>query len=154
MIKGVNISSENKAKTKNIRVFVADDHKPMLDRIVKLLTPHFEIVGTAADGKTAQEMIERLKPEIAVLDISMPFKTGIEIAADLKTNGQEVKIVIITTHDDETFMRAAFSAGALAYVIKTRMGDELHPALESAYAGKMYISSDAKMTGDLKEFRS
>ena len=68
----------------------------MLETIVRLLTPHFEVVGTAADGKTALEIIHQLKPDIAVLDMSMPFKTGIEIAADLKTSAPEVKVVIIS----------------------------------------------------------
>jgi DNA-binding NarL/FixJ family response regulator len=70
----------------------------------------------------------------------MPFKTGIEIAADLKTSAREVKVVIISAHDDEAYMRAAMSAGAIAYVVKTTLGDRLIPALESAYApAKTYV---------------
>jgi DNA-binding NarL/FixJ family response regulator len=145
---------KTKIENKNIHVVVADDHKPMLDIMVKLLTPHFEVVGTAADGKAALEMIEILKPDIAVLDISMPFKTGIEIAADLKTSGSEVKVVLVTAHDDEYFRRAAISVGASAFIKKTRLGDELIPAVESAYAGKVFRSPDSKVTSDLKESRS
>ena len=144
------INNDSQIKIKNIRVFVADDHQPMLDMIVKLLNPHCEVVGTAADGKNALQMIELLKPEIAVLDISMPFKTGIEIAADLKTSGSEVKIVIITAHGDEFYMQTAISAGASAFVSKTRLGDELLPALENAYAGKIFVSPDANLNDDLK----
>ena len=114
---------------------MVDDSKLMLETIVGLLTPHFEIVGTAADGKTALEIIHHLKPDIAVLDMSMPFKTGIEIAADLKASASEVKVVIISTHADEVYIHAARSAGALAYLVKTSLGDELIPALESAAAG-------------------
>jgi DNA-binding NarL/FixJ family response regulator len=102
---------------------------------VTLLTPHFEVVGTAADGQTALEMIQQLKPDIAVLDISMPRKTGIEIAADLKTSAPEVKVVITSVRDDEYYIRAASSAGALAYVLKTTLGDALIPALESVCNG-------------------
>lgn len=131
-----------------MRVFVADDSPRMLDAIVKLLTPHCEIVGTAADGKTALEMIDNLKPEIAVLDIVMPFKTGIEIAADLKANGSEVKVVIITAHEDESYREAAVGVGASAFVIKTRLADELVPALKSAFAGNGFISPNGKVTGD------
>jgi DNA-binding NarL/FixJ family response regulator len=65
----------------------------------------------------------------------MPFKTVIEVAADLKTNASEVKVVIISAYDDESYIRAAGSAGALAYVVKTTLGHGLIPALESAYAG-------------------
>jgi PAS domain S-box-containing protein len=81
---GINNNSNLKINKKSIRVVVADDSKSMLETIVRLLTPHFDVVGTAADGKTALEIIQQLKPDIAVLDMSMPFKTGIEIAADLK----------------------------------------------------------------------
>ena len=129
--------SKSKATSngKGIRVVVADDFQPMLDTIVGMLEPHFDIVGTAEDGKTAQEMIEHLKPDVALLDISMPHKTGIEIAADLKTKGSDVKVVIISAYDDETYTSAADKAGAAGYVVKTRMTETLIPTLESAYAG-------------------
>jgi len=121
-------------KHEGIRVVVADDSKPMLETIVDLLTPHFEVVGTAADGNTVLEIINRLKPDVAVLDVSMSFKTGIEVAAELKTSAPEVKVVIISANDDEAYVRAASRAGALAYVIKTRLIDRLIPAIEGAYA--------------------
>jgi CheY-like chemotaxis protein len=135
---GINTSPKieiHNPKNKRIRVVVADDSKVMLETIVGLLAPHFEVVGTAMDGKTALEIIHQLKPDIAVLDMSMPFKTGIEVAADLKTSASEVKVVILSSHDDEYYIRAASSAGALAYVVKTTLADGLIPALESAYAG-------------------
>ena len=84
----------------------------------------------------------------------MPLKTGIEIAADLKTNGSEVKVVLITAHDDEYFRDVAFSVGASAFIKKTRLGDELIPAIESAYPGKVLSSPDSNVTKDLKKSRS
>lgn len=131
----MNIHSNETIEGKSIRVFVADDFQPMLETIVRMLSPHFEVVGTAADGKTAQEMIERLKPDVALLDISMPYKTGIEIAADLRAAGSGVKVVIISAYDDETYTSAASSAGVSGYVVKTRMTETLIPALERAFAG-------------------
>jgi PAS domain S-box-containing protein len=131
----INNNAKIKINSKNIRVVVADDSRGMLETIVGLLTPHFEVVGTAMDGRTALEIIHQLKPDIAVLDMSMPFKTGIEIAADLKASAPEVKVVIISSRVDEYYIRAASSAGALAYVAKTTLADGLIPALESAYAG-------------------
>ena len=145
---GNNNDSKIKIKNKNIRVFVADDHQRMLETVVKLLTPHYEVVGTASDGETALEMISRLKPEIAVLDISMPFKTGIEVAADLKKSGSKVKIVIMTAHGDEFYVRAAIDAGASGFVVKTRLGVELITALERAHAGKTFIPADDELTSD------
>jgi len=138
---GSNHNSKFAIGNTNIRVVVADDSQPMLETIVKLLTPHFDVIGTAADGKAALEMIEQLRPDIAVLDVSMPFKTGIEIAADLRTGAPEVKVVIISANDDESYIRAARSAGALAYVVKTSMSDDLIPALENAYGGNGKVLS-------------
>ncbi len=129
---GINNGSKNKSDKKRLRVVVADDSKPMLETVVRLLTPRFDVVGRAADGKAAQEMIDHLKPDIAVLDVSMPFKTGIEIAADLKTRASKVKVVIISAHDDEYYIRAARDAGASAYIVKTGLPGELIPAIENA----------------------
>jgi DNA-binding NarL/FixJ family response regulator len=129
------MSSKIKIKDQRIRVVVADDSQPMRETIVKVLTPYFDVVGSAADGRTALEIIQQLKPDIAVLDMSMPLKTGIEIAAELKTSAPEVKVVIISTPYDEVYIRAASGAGAFAYIHKMALGDALMPALESAYAG-------------------
>jgi len=145
----ITINPRNKIKSHNVRVFVADDSKPMLEAIIGILTPHFEIVGTAADGKAALEMIGRLKPDVAILDISMPFKTGIEIASDLQISAPAVKVVIISAHDDESYIRAANNAGALAYVVKTRLGSELVPAIERVSAGNTFAFPDAdKVNGN------
>ena len=134
------------SNNKNIRVLVADDHKLMLDKVVELLTPHFEVVGTAADGKAALEAIRNLKPDIAVLDIAMPFMTGIKVAEDLKKSGSEVKVVLITAHGDSHYEDAAFSAGALAYVDKFCLGFDLINAIECACDGKTFVSSNGKKT--------
>jgi len=132
---GINNKSQFKINNSGRRVVVADDSKVMRETIVELITPRFEVIATAADGKTALELIKRLKPDIAVLDMSMPFKTGVEIAADLKTSAPQVKVVIISAHDDESYIQAADNAGAIAYVVKTTLGDRLIPALEIALAG-------------------
>jgi len=126
---------------KKVRVVAVDDSKPMLDMIVKLLTPHFEVVGTATDGNAALELINALKPDIAVLDISMPLKSGIDVTADLKKSGLEVKVVIVTAQYNDYSQRAAFSAGATGYISKLRLADELVIAVESVYAGKEFIST-------------
>lgn len=112
----------------------------MLDMIVKLLAPHFEVVGTSTDGNAALELIKTLKPDVAVLDLSMPFKSGIDLAADLKGSGWEVKVVIVTAHYNEESVQAAFGAGAVGYVSKLCLGDELVTAVESVYAGKEFVS--------------
>jgi DNA-binding NarL/FixJ family response regulator len=134
-----------------MRVFVAEDHPRMLDKIVQLLAPHCEVIGTATDGETALELIKYLKPDIAVLDISLPNKTGIEIAAELKTNRSDVKVVFITVHLDENYLKEAINVGASSFVIKIRLADDLIKALESVYDGKVFISPNDKVTSSLRE---
>jgi CheY-like chemotaxis protein len=90
-----------------LRVVAADNSKPMLDKVVLMLQADFEVVATAADGRAALEMIQLLQPDIAVLDISMPNMTGIEVAEELKNNYSDVKVLILTVHDDSDYVRAA-----------------------------------------------
>ena len=136
---------------KNIRVVVADNSKPMRDKVVQILQAEFEVVGTAADGKAALEMIQLLKPEIAVLDISMPMMTALEVAADLQKNGSDVKVVVLTVHDDPDYVRAAFSAGASGYVVKSYLAMELKAALSRVYSGGVFISPNCVMTSNPPE---
>jgi two-component system nitrate/nitrite response regulator NarL len=131
---GVVNNSYHRTENKRPRAFIADDNTPMLETIVQLLMPHFDVVGTAQDGNAALKMIKQLKPDIAVLDISMPFKTGIEVAAYLKTNAPGIKIVIVSANHDESYVEAADSAGALAFIPKIRLADELVPAIENAFS--------------------
>ena len=130
---------------KNLRVVVADNSKPIRDKVVQILHPEFEIVGIAADGNTALEMIQLLKPEIAVLDISMPTMTAIEVAAQLKKDGSEVKVVVLTVHDDPDYMRAALSAGASGYVVKSYLAIDLRAAMLRVYSGGIFISPSCVM---------
>src|SRR5689334_5639724 len=126
---------------KNIQVVVADDHELILEKVVELINSDFEVVGTVADGKTALERIQLLKPEIAILDISMPFMTGIEVCAELKKSCSNVKVVVLTAHDDQEYMRVAFRAGAMGFVLKSRMAVDLMSALEAVKAGATFASS-------------
>jgi len=131
---------------RRLRVVAADNNKPMLDQVVSMLGVDFEVAGTAGDGIAALEMIELLQPQIAVLDISMPNMTGIEVAAELKKKGSDVKVVILTIHDDPDYVRAAIDAGAMGYVLKSHMADDLKPALLSVKDSDVYISPSCVMT--------
>lgn len=134
-----------------LRIVAADNSKPMLDKIVLMLQSDFEVVATAADGGAALEMIQLLKPDIAVLDISMPNMTGIEVADELKNNGSEVKVLILTVHDDPDYVRAVLNAGAAAYVLKSHMAVDLKAALSAVIAGKIFISPSCVMTSGGRE---
>lgn len=123
-----------------IRVILADDHEAVLDRITRLLATEFNVVGTATNGQQALDAVRELKPDILVLDISMPVINGIETAHRLKEDGAETHIVFLTVHDDPDFARAAVEAGALGYVIKQRIASDLIKAIKDAHAGRTFLS--------------
>ena len=123
-----------------IRVLLADDHEAMLERVARLLKTECDVVGTVTDGQQALEAARELKPDVLVLDISMPVMNGIEAAHHLKKAGVEVRIVFLTVHDDPDFAREALEAGALGYVIKPRIASDLVAAIREAYAGRLFLS--------------
>ena len=129
-----------------IRVLVADDNNEMRDKIIQLLTPDFEIVGSASDGTSAYDAVLLLEPDIIVLDISMPVMSGIETARKILNDGSVTKTVFLTVHDDPDFVRTAFKAGASGYVVKSQMATDLLPALRAAIQGKHFISPSCALT--------
>jgi DNA-binding NarL/FixJ family response regulator len=119
-----------------IRVLLADDHEAMLDRVARLLATECDVVGTVTDGQQALDAAMELKPDVLVLDISMPVMNGIETARRLKEAGSGTRIVFLTVHDDPGFAREALEAGALGYVIKQRIASDLVAAIKKAHAGR------------------
>lgn len=108
--------------------------------VVHLLTADFEVIGTAADGAAAFEMVMLLNPEIVVLDISMPILSGIDAAAAMKKSGSKAKTVFLTVHEDPDFVRAALTFGASGYVVKSQMATDLAAAIRVAIGGNFFIS--------------
>lgn len=122
------------------RVLLADDHVLMLEGLARLLADSFDIVGFATNGLMLLEEAERLKPNVVVLDISMPELNGIEAARRLHKLLPSVKIVFITQHLDRAYLRAAFDAGALGYVVKQSASGELVRAIKSAMENRYYVT--------------
>jgi len=108
--------------------------------IVRLLEREFEVVGAVGDGQALLEAESRLKPDVCVMDISMPILNGIGAATLLRQNGSIAKIVFLTAHAQEAFLEAALEAGALGYVLKPRMVSDLELAIRAAMAGRLFIS--------------
>ncbi len=123
-----------------IRVLLADDHEGMLDRLARLLETEYNVVGTAIDGQQALEAAQDLKPDVLVLDISMPVMNGIETAHRLKQARAEARIVFLTVHADPDFAKEALEAGALGYVIKSRIVSDLMIAINEVCAGRSFVS--------------
>jgi DNA-binding NarL/FixJ family response regulator len=122
------------------RILLADDHKEIRDRAVRLLEPEFEVVGTVADGEALLKASAHMMPDVCVIDISMPRLNGIEAAIKLRENGSEARIVFLTVNEDPDFIRAALRTGALGYVVKSRMASDLCTAINGAISGRLFIS--------------
>lgn len=126
---------------KRARILVAEDHKLMRNRVVRLLKSEFEVVGAVDSGQALLEAAARLKPDVCVLDISMPVVSGIEAAAQLKLSDSPTKVIFLTIHNDSDFVGAAFKSGAEGYVFKPRMAADLLVAVREVIAGRTFLSS-------------
>ena len=96
------------------RVLLADDHNLLLGALEKLLAAECEIVGTASDGRSLVAEAQRLKPDVVVLDISMPLLNGLDAGRQIKQLCQSVKLVFVTMNEDSDLAAEAFRAGASA----------------------------------------
>jgi DNA-binding NarL/FixJ family response regulator len=122
------------------RVVVADDLVPVLSAIGALLQPSFDVVGVASDGRAALETTLRLKPDLVLLDVTMPVMSGIEAAEELRRLGNKATIVFLTVHEDPDILNACQAAGGLGYVVKLSMDTDLVPAINEALAGRQFVS--------------
>lgn len=125
---------------KRPRVVLADDHTIMLDGLKRLLESEFDLAGVAEDGRTLIAVAENVKPDVIVLDISMPLLNGIEAARQLRKTLPQVHLVFLTMHADPTLMAEAFRAGAAAYVLKRSAASELVNAIRDVLNGRTYIT--------------
>lgn len=129
--------SSNKSKTK-IRVLLADDHHIVRAGIRQLLesAKDLEVVAEGADGEEAETLIEKHKPDVAVLDIQMPKASGIEVTRWVRGRFPEVGVLILTAYNDDPYVMAVLQAGANGYVLKTAKADELIQAVRDVHEGK------------------
>ena len=123
------------------RILLADDHKEMRDRVVRVLEEEFEMLDAVADGQALLEAASELKPDLCLVDVSMPIVSGFEVASRLKRRGSKAKVVFLSIHEDVDFVRAAYDAGGSAYVIKRRMASDLLKAIRAVLAGRTFTSS-------------
>jgi DNA-binding NarL/FixJ family response regulator len=123
------------------RILLADDHQGMRDRVVRMLERDFEMLEPVKDGRALVEAATRLKPDVCLMDISMPVINGIEAAAQLKESESTAKIIFLTIHEDPDFLVAALKVGASGYVVKQRMASDLRAAINEVLSGHTYISS-------------
>lgn len=125
---------------KQARVLLGDDHTLVLGGIRMLLESDYQVVGTADNGKTLVAEALRLKPDIVVLDISMPILNGIDAAHEIKKYLPATKLVFLSMHSNAVYLRKALETGASAYVLKSGASEELLQAIEAAKKGFSYLS--------------
>jgi DNA-binding NarL/FixJ family response regulator len=128
-------------------VFLADDHVVFTDGIVRILKERFDIVGTVSDGAAIVDAVARLRPDVIVIDISMPTLSGLEALRQLKAQRIEGRVIFLTMHADATLAADALRLGAKGYVLKQSSGDELVKAIDAVLQGHKYLS--AALTEDV-----
>jgi DNA-binding NarL/FixJ family response regulator len=121
-------------------VILADDHTLVLEGFRRLLETHCELLATVGNGQALLQAVAQHRPDIVILDISMPVMNGIEAARALKAKFPSMKLVFVTMHADPAYIRAAFQAGASGYILKQSLGDELSQALLTVLQGQIYVT--------------
>ena len=129
----------------SIRVLIADDHAIVRQRLLAILTAEeeVEVVGQAADGEEAVEKALREKPEVVILDISMPRLSGFEAANRIRRALPGSRILVLTMHDDEEYVLKMVRAGASGYLVKDGAASELITAIRELKAGRTYFGPEA-----------
>jgi two-component system response regulator NreC len=124
------------------RIVLVEDHTVVREGLRMLLASHhdLEVVGEAGDGREAVQCVENLRPDLVLMDLSMPGKDGMEATREIKRRFPETKILALTVHDSEEYVLVALKAGADGYILKKATHAELVMAIRSVLAGEPYLS--------------
>jgi DNA-binding NarL/FixJ family response regulator len=121
------------------RILVAESHPVLRSATIALLTSHFDVVGSVADGAALVAEASRLCPDVIVSAITLPILNGIDAVHQLRKSISPFRIVFLTVHAEREFINACVAEGALGYVLKSQMKAHLIPAVHAALAGTSYI---------------
>ena len=122
------------------RLLMADDHTIVLEGIRKLLENEFELVGTAEDGRALLRAAQELRPDVVLMDISMPLLNGIEACRQLVKLLPGVRVIFLTMHMDAVYVEEAFGAGGSGYLLKRSAASELTRAINTVMRGSRYVT--------------
>jgi two-component system, NarL family, response regulator NreC len=127
---------------KTVRIILADDHTIMRDglRLVLARQPDFSVVGEASNGREALEVVERLCPDVVIMDIAMPLLSGIEAASRITAQHPRIAVLILSMHSDEGYILRALKAGARGYLLKDSAEADLIQAIRAVSSGKAFFS--------------
>jgi DNA-binding NarL/FixJ family response regulator len=125
-----------------VRIVIAEDHTILREGLKSLLSsnPDFEIIGEAEDGREAIRCVEKFKPDLILMDLSMPRINGLDAIKEIKKRFSETKILVLTVHKTEEYILATLKSGADGYILKDSTHAELVLAVKNVLSGKHYIS--------------
>jgi DNA-binding NarL/FixJ family response regulator len=125
-----------------IKILLVDDHKILRDGICSLVKgyPDMEVIGEAADGRTALRLVEELSPDVVIMDISMPDLNGIDATRKINADYPNIKVIALSMHYDKQFVSEIFKAGASGYLLKECAFDELEHAIRVVMENKTFIN--------------
>jgi DNA-binding NarL/FixJ family response regulator len=119
---------------------LADDHGLIVEGLRSLLSKNFEVVGVATNGRDLLAEVERLNPDVVLLDVSMPLLNGIEAARQIKARNPQVKVAFVTQKADRSYVQAALRIGASGYILKQAATTEIESALREILSGHYYVT--------------
>jgi two-component system, NarL family, response regulator NreC len=132
------------AKTSKIRVVVADDHAILRAGLRMLINAQADmtVVAEGQDGIEAVEAVQRTKPDVAILDVTMPKSGGLDAINEIVTKSRSTRILLLTMHEEPAYLRTALSAGASGYVLKKSVDADLLTAIRAVHKGRAYVDSE------------
>jgi DNA-binding NarL/FixJ family response regulator len=136
------------------RIFIVDDHPIMRQGLAQLINhePDMQVIGEAADALAAHAGIVELKPDLAIIDISLPGKNGLELIKDIRANTRTVSLLIHSMHDESLYVERVLRAGAQGYIMKQEGGKRVMDAIRKVLTGEIYVSQ--AMSGKILEIFS
>lgn len=142
-----------------IKILIADDHDLVRSGIINLLSSYkeFEVVAEAADGNEAVERTKKFRPDVVIIDLSMPNLSGIDATKIIKQKHPEIKVLVLTMHESEEYLFQMLSSGASGYLLKSAGKEELAAAIRTVFRGERYFSpqmSEMMVTGYLRKAES
>jgi two-component system response regulator NreC len=125
-----------------IRILLADDHTILRDGIRSLLEDESDmtVIGEAEDGHSAVKLVKKLDPDVVLMDIAMPLLNGLEATRQIKRDNPQTKVLILTMHENEEYIRQVLAIGAMGYILKDAAARELLGAIRAVYRGEAVLS--------------
>ncbi len=122
------------------RILLADDHVLIVAGVRTLLEAHYDLVGQVGDGRSLVEAAVRLRPDLIILDVTMPMLNGIDAAQQIKKAWPQAKLLFLSMHASTAYLQEAFNAGGSGYVLKSSAAEELRTAIQKVLSGQTYVA--------------